>query len=248
MDSFLFKFYASISPKTAKYLQNFRFSRKLYHDSPIEGTKTSNLHRPIELDELYRMVMTSSVLNHWIPSEKANPRRSAEFFFREGGVFFLKNMKTALTGPFSEEYYITEETGEKCVLHIFFGLCCFPFICQRTRSERHHSIYYFITFGGISQFLGIWKHGIWVQMSLFDRARQALSVCICLRFWSPQWANRGGVYEKIWDFGGISQFWGIWKYGIWVEISPFDRARQALSVCIGLRFWSPQWANRGGVY
>ena len=23
-----------------------------------------------------------------------------------------------MTGPFSEEYYITEETGEKCVLHI----------------------------------------------------------------------------------------------------------------------------------
>ena len=75
-------------------------------------------------------------------------------FFREGGVFFLKNMKIALTGPFSEEYYITEETGEKCVLHIFFGLCCFLFTCQRIGSERHHSIYYFITFGGISQFWG----------------------------------------------------------------------------------------------
>ena len=35
----------------------------------------------IELDELYRMVMTSSGLNHWIPSARANPRRSAEFFF-----------------------------------------------------------------------------------------------------------------------------------------------------------------------
>ena len=70
-------------------------------------------------------------------------------FFREGAVF-LKNMKIALTGPFSEEYYITEETGKKYVLHISFGLCCFPFICQRTGSERHHSIYYFITFAGIS--------------------------------------------------------------------------------------------------
>ena len=155
MDSFLLKFHAFISPKTAKYLQNLRFSRKLHHVSPIEGTKISNLHRPIELVELYRMVMTSSGLNHWVHSERANPRRSAEFFFSEGGVSFLKNMKIALTGPFSEEYYITEETGEKCVLHIFFGLCCFPFICQRTGSKRHDSIYYFITFGGISQFWGI---------------------------------------------------------------------------------------------
>ena len=106
------------------------------------------------------MVMTSSGLNHWIPSARANPRRSAEFFFREGGAFFLKNIKIAVTGPFSEEYYITEKTGGKCVLHIFFGLCCFPFICQRTGSERHHSIYYFITFGSISQFWGICKHGI----------------------------------------------------------------------------------------
>ena len=88
MDSFLFKFHACISHKTAKYLQNPRFSRKLHHDSPIEGTKTSNLYRPIELDELYRMVMTSSGLHHWIPSERANPRRDTEFFFREGGVFF----------------------------------------------------------------------------------------------------------------------------------------------------------------
>ena len=69
-------------------------------------------------------------------------------------------MKIALTGPFPEEYYITEETGEKCVLHIVFGLCRFPFICQKTGSERYHSIYYFITFGGISQFWGICKHGI----------------------------------------------------------------------------------------
>ena len=28
----------------------------------------------------------------------------------------------------------------------------------------------------------------------------------------------------------------------------FDRAPRALSVYVGLRFWSPQWANRGGVY
>ena len=33
--------------------------------------------------------------------------------------------------------------------------------------------------------------------SAFDRARRALSICIGLRFWSPQWANRGGVFEKI---------------------------------------------------
>ena len=194
MDSFLLKFHAFIFPKTAKYLQNLRFSRKLHHDSPIEGTKTSNLYRSIELDELYLMVMTSSGLNHWITSEKANPRRSAEFVFSWRRCFFLKNIKIALTGPFSEEYYITEEIGEKCVLHIFFGLCCFPFICLRTGSERHHSIYYFITFGGISQFWGIWKHGIWVEMSPFDRACWAPSICIGLRFWYPQWANRGGIY------------------------------------------------------
>ena len=248
MDSFLLKFHAFISPKTAKYLQNLRFSRKLHHDAPIEATKTSNLYRSIELDELYRMVMTSFGLNHWISSERANPRRSAEFVFSWMRCFFLKNMKIALTGPFSEEYYITEETGEKCVLHIFFGLCCSPFICQRTGSERHHSIYYFITFGGISQIWGIWKYGIWVEMSPFDRARPALFICIGLRFWSFQWANRGGVFEKTRDFGGISHFCGICKHGIWVEMSPLDRARRALSVYVGLRFSSTQWANRGGVY
>ena len=32
--------------------------------------------------------------------------------------------------------------------------------------------------------------------SAFDRARRALSVCVDLRFWSPQWVNPGGVYEK----------------------------------------------------
>ena len=139
------------------------------------------------------MVMTSSGSNHWIPSERANPRRRADYFFVKA-VFSLKNMKTALKGPFSEEYYITEETGEEFVLHIFFGLCCFPFICQRTGSERHLSIYYFITFGGISQFWGICKHTISVAISPFDKARRALSVCVGLRFWSAQWANRGGVY------------------------------------------------------
>ena len=55
IDSFLLKFHAFISPKIAKYLQNLRFSRKLHHDSLIEGTKASNLRRQIELDELYRM-------------------------------------------------------------------------------------------------------------------------------------------------------------------------------------------------
>ena len=55
IDWFLLKFHAFISPKTPKYLQNPGFSRKLQHDSPIEGTKTSNLYRSIELDELYRM-------------------------------------------------------------------------------------------------------------------------------------------------------------------------------------------------
>ena len=91
MDSLLLKFHALIFPKTAKYLQNPRFSRKLHHDSPIEGTKTSNLHRSIELDELYRMVMTSSGLNHWIPSERANSRRSAEIFFVKAVSFFEKH-------------------------------------------------------------------------------------------------------------------------------------------------------------
>ena len=52
MDSFLLKFHACISPKAAKYLQNPEFSRKLHHDSPSEGTKTSNLYRSVEL---YRM-------------------------------------------------------------------------------------------------------------------------------------------------------------------------------------------------
>ena len=55
MDWFLPKFHAFISPKTAKYLQNPGFTRKLHQDSPIEGRKTSNLYRSKELDELYRM-------------------------------------------------------------------------------------------------------------------------------------------------------------------------------------------------
>ena len=176
MDSFLLKFHAFISTKTAKYLRNRRFSRKLIHDSPIEGTKTSNLYRSIELEELYRIIMTSFGLNHWISSERSNPRRSAEFVFSWRRCFFLKNMKIAVAGPFSEEYYITKETGKKCVFHILFGLCCFSFICQRTGSERHHSIYYFITFGGISQFWVIWKHAISIEISPFDRARPALTV------------------------------------------------------------------------
>ena len=88
INSFLLKLHACISPKTAKYLQNLRFSHKLYHDSPIEGTKTSNLHRPIELDELYRMLMTSSDLNHWITSERANPRRRTDSFFVKAAFFF----------------------------------------------------------------------------------------------------------------------------------------------------------------
>ena len=54
-DSFPLKFHAFISPKTPKYLQNPGFSRKLHYDSSIEGTKTSNLYRSIELNELYRM-------------------------------------------------------------------------------------------------------------------------------------------------------------------------------------------------
>ena len=91
MDSFLLKFHACISPKTAKYLQNLRFPRKLLDDSPIEGTRSSSLHRPIGLDELYRMAMTSSGLNHWIPSERANSRRSAVFFFVKAVFFFGKH-------------------------------------------------------------------------------------------------------------------------------------------------------------
>ena len=71
-DWFLLKFHAFISPKTAKYLQNLRFSRKLHYDSPIEGTKTSNLHRPIEFNELYRM---DYILFLWHPRKsQKNPK------------------------------------------------------------------------------------------------------------------------------------------------------------------------------
>ena len=35
--------------------------------------------------------MTSSGLNHWILFERANPRRRADIFFREGGLFFEKH-------------------------------------------------------------------------------------------------------------------------------------------------------------
>ena len=42
-------------------------------------------------------------------------------------------------------------------------------------------------------------------MSLFGRARRALLICIGLRLWSPQWANRGGVFEKTRDFGVLGE-------------------------------------------
>ena len=50
-DSFLLKFHACTYPKTAKHFQNLRFSRKLHHDSPIEGTK--NL-KPTQIDRAQR--------------------------------------------------------------------------------------------------------------------------------------------------------------------------------------------------
>ena len=55
MDWFLLQCDAFIFSKTAKYLENVRFSRKLHQDSPIDGSKTSNLYRSVELDEIYRM-------------------------------------------------------------------------------------------------------------------------------------------------------------------------------------------------
>ena len=105
--------------------------------SSIEDRKTSNLYRSIELDELVRIVMTWFDLNDWIPSERANLRSSAELSFSWRRCFlFEKKLKIAMAGPFSEEYSITKETGEKCLLHILFSLCCFSFICQRRGSER----------------------------------------------------------------------------------------------------------------
>ena len=84
MDPFLLKFHACISHKTPKYLQNPRFSRKLYHDSPLEGTKTSNLHRPIELDELYRMdpflLKFHACISHKTPKYLQNPRFSRKLY------------------------------------------------------------------------------------------------------------------------------------------------------------------------
>ena len=103
MDWFLLQCDAFISPKTAKYLENVRFSRKLHQDSPIDGSKTSNLRRPIELDELVRMVMTWFGLNDWIPFEKANPCRSADFVFswrRCVFFFFWKTWKLQWQGHF----------------------------------------------------------------------------------------------------------------------------------------------------
>ena len=144
IDSFLLNFHAFISPKTPKYLQNPGFSRKLHHDSPIEGTKTSNLYRSIELEELYRIIMTSFALNHWIPSERANPRRSAEFVFSSRRCFFLKNMKIAVTGPFSEEYYITKETGEKmCFAYTFRFMLLFFYLSEnRERTPSINLLFY----------------------------------------------------------------------------------------------------------
>ena len=53
-------------------LRNLRFSRKLHHDSPIVGTKNWNLHRPIELDKLYRM---QYLLFLWRPRKtQKNPK------------------------------------------------------------------------------------------------------------------------------------------------------------------------------
>ena len=77
-NSFLLKFHAFISHKTAKYLKNLEFSRKLHHDSPTEGTKTSNPHRPIELDELYRtnsfLLKFHAFISHKTAKYLRNPR------------------------------------------------------------------------------------------------------------------------------------------------------------------------------
>ena len=56
-------------------------------------------------------------------------------FFVKALFSFLKNMKIAVTGPFSHEYSITKETGEKCLLHIVFGFCCFLFYLSEKRER-----------------------------------------------------------------------------------------------------------------
>ena len=138
MDSFLLKFHACISHKTAKYLQNPRFSRKLHHDSPIEGTKTSNLYRPIGLDELYRMVMTSSGLHHWIPSERANPRRNAEFFFEN-----YENCSDRAI--FSGILYYRGNWWKMCFAYIFrFMLLSFYLSENRDRPTSFNLLFYHI--------------------------------------------------------------------------------------------------------
>ena len=152
IDWFLVKFHGVICAKTAKYLQNVRFSLKLHHDSAIGESKISNLHRPIELGELYRMVMTSSGLNHWILSEIANPRHSARFLFFVKVLFFFEKHENCTDRTIFWRILYYRGNWWKMYLAYVFGLCCFPFICQRRGRERHHSIYYFITFAGISQF------------------------------------------------------------------------------------------------
>ena len=144
MDSFLLKFHAFISTKTAKYLQNLRFSGKLHHDSPIEEAKTSNLYRLIELDELYRMVMTSFGLNHWISSERANPRRSAEFVFSwRRCLSFEKHENCTDRVIFWGILYYRENWWKMCFAYIFqFMLLSFHLSENRELAPSFNLLFY----------------------------------------------------------------------------------------------------------
>ena len=76
---------------------------------------------------------------------------------------------------------------------------------------------------------------------------------MCLRFWSPQWANRGAIYKMCSVFSlffdSILDFSWVWGGGIRGKVnSAFDRARRVLSWSLLIRFWSPLWANRSGKY
>ena len=144
IDSFLLKFHAFISPKTAKYLHNLRFSWKLHHDSSIEGTKTSNLYRSIELDELYRIIMTSFVLNHWIPCERANPRRSAEFVFSWRQCFFFeKHENCSDRAIFWGILYYKGNWWKMCFAYTFRFMLFFFYLSEnRERTPTFNLLFY----------------------------------------------------------------------------------------------------------
>ena len=106
--------------------------------------KTSSLHRPIELDELYRMVITSSGLNHWILSERASPRRSAEFVFSWRRCFFFEKHENCTDRAiFWGILYYRGNWWKMCFAYIFrFMLLSFYLSENKERAPSFNLLFY----------------------------------------------------------------------------------------------------------